>query len=370
MKLLILHASAGNGHRRAAEALAAAATAQQHSVVVRDVLDFVPTLFRKTYAAGYLNLVRSAPELWGYFFAQTDRKAQRPAERRVRTVFNKLNALSFYRFLRDEQPDAALCTHFLPLELIGSLPPHRRHNLPLFGVVTDYAAHALWYCDSVNAYYVATEEARRQLRRKGQPVTSLVNTGIPVMPEFSTRVTPAEGRARLGLQTDLPAVLVLSGGYGVGPTLELLRACAAEPPPCQLLVVAGKNPELEQAAKQVVAGTALTATVYGFVNNVHELMDAADLVISKPGGLSTAEALAKGRPMMIVEPIPGQEQRNAEWLLENGAAVRLHEAVDTSWKLASLFSDPARLAVLAANAARLGRPTAAADILADVMPRT
>lgn len=369
MKLLILHASAGNGHHRAAEALVAAASAAGHTAVLRDILDFVPALFRKTYATGYLNLVRTAPELWGYFFTQTDRKAQRPAERRVRSVFNKLNALSFYSFLREEQPDAVLCTHFLPLELIGSLPPHRRHNLPLFGVVTDYAAHALWYCDSVNAYYVATEEARRQLRRKGQPAAGLVNTGIPVMPKFATRVTPAVGRERLGLRPDVPAVLVLSGGYGVGPTLEMLRACVAEPPPCQLLVVAGKNPELEQAAKHMLAGTKLTATVYGFVDNVHELMDAADLIISKPGGLSTAEALAKGRPMVIVEPIPGQEQRNAEWLLENGAAVRLHEAVDTSWKLGTLLADPPRLAALAGNAAKLGRPNAAADILADVVRR-
>ena len=369
MKLLILHASAGNGHRRAADALVAAATAAGHTAVLRDILDFVPLLFRKTYATGYLNLVRTAPELWGYFFTQSDRKAQRPAERRVRTVFNKLNALSFYGFLRDEKPDAVLCTHFLPLELIGSLKPHHRHNLPLFGVVTDYAAHALWYCDSVNAYYVATEEARRQLRRKGQPSTGLVNTGIPVMPEFSTRTTPAAGRARLGLQSDLPAALLLSGGYGVGPTLEMLRACVAEPPPCQLLVVAGKNPEMEAAAKEVIAGSSLKATVFGFVNNVHELMDASDVIISKPGGLSTAEALAKGRPMMIVEPIPGQEQRNAEWLLENGAAVRLHEAVDTSWKLGTLLSDPARMGALAAHAAQLGRPHAAVEILADVVHR-
>ena len=369
MKLLILHASAGNGHRRAAEALAAAAPTAGHTAVVRDILDFAPALFRKTYATGYLNVVRSAPELWGYLFAQSDRKAQRPVERHVRTVFNKLNAHSFFGYLRDEKPDAVLCTHFMSLEMIASLHPHRRHNLPLFGVVTDYAAHALWYCDSVNAYYVATEEARRQLCRKGQPSSGVVLTGIPVMPEFSARTTPAAGREKLGLKPELPAVLVLSGGYGVGPTVEMLRACAAEPPPCQLLVVAGKNAEMEQAAKAALAGAKLPAQVYGFVNNVHELMDASDLIVSKPGGLSTAEALAKGRPMMIVEPIPGQEQRNAEWLLENGAAVRLHEPADTSWKLGTLLADPARLAALAACAAVLGRPAAAADILADVARR-
>ena len=262
-----------------------------------------------------------------------------------------------------------MCTHFLPLELIGSLPPHHRRNLPLFGVVTDYAAHALWYCDSVNAYYVASEEARHQLGRKGQPGNGLVLAGIPVMPEFTARTTPAAGRERLGLRPDLPAVLLLSGAYGVTPTLDLLRACAAEPPPCQFLVVAGKNPELELAARAEVADAGLTATVYGFVNNIHELMDAADLIVSKPGGLSTAETLAKGRPMVIVEPIPGQEQRNADWLLENGAAIRLHEAGDAPWKLAALLGDPGRLAALTARAAQLGRPAAAADIIADVVRR-
>ena len=369
MKLLILHASAGNGHRRAAEALVATATAAGHTATMRDILDFVPTLFRRTYAAGYLNLVRSAPELWGYLFAQSDRKAQRPVERRVRSVFNKFNALSFFRFLSDEKPDAVVCTHFLPLELIGSMPPHRRHNLPLFGVVTDYAAHALWYCDSVNAYYVATEEALRQLRRKGQPGGGLVITGIPVMPEFSSSTPPAAGRERLGLRADLPAVLLLAGGCGVGPTAEILRACAAEPPPCQLLVVAGSSADLEREARQAIAGSQLAAKVHGFVNNVHELMDASDVVVSKPGGLTTAETLAKGRPMLIVDPIPGQEQRNAEWLLENGAAIRLHESADAPWKLQTLLSDPARLTALAGQAARLGRPGAAKDILNDIEHR-
>jgi len=370
MKLLILYTSAGHGHRRAAEALAAAAGAAGHGVLVRDVLDFVPGLFRTTYADGYLHLVRTAPELWGYLYAQTDRKAQRPAERRARTVFNKLNAHAFFHFLRDTAPDAVACTHFLPLELIGSLRPHRRHNLPLFGVVTDYAAHALWYCDSVNAYYVPSEEARRQLRRRGQPNGGLVLTGIPVMPEFGTRTAPAAGRERLGLRPDLPAVLVLSGAYGVTPTLDLLRACLAEPPPCQFLIVAGRNAKLEQDIRATLAGASLAATVYGFVDNMHELMDAADLVVSKPGGISTAEALAKGRPMVIVEPIPGQEQRNAEWLLENGAAVRLYEAADAPWKLGVLLAEPGRLAALAARAAELGRPAAAADIIADVVRRS
>ncbi len=369
MKILILHASAGSGHRQAAGALREAAQAAGDTVVVRDILDFMPALFRRTYANGYLNLVRAAPELWGYLYAQSDRKSQRPVARRVRAGFQRLNAASFYQFLRREAPDAVISTHFLPLELIASLRARKRRALPLFGVVTDYAAHALWYCAGVDAYYVATEEAQRQLCRKGQPEHAVSLTGIPVLAAFGRRCLPAEGRKRLGLRADLPVALVLNGGYDIGQTVALLSACVTEPPPCQFLVVTGHKPELERAARKVVIGTPLIAAIHGFVDNMDAFMDAADLVISKSGGLTTAEALAKGRPMLIVDPIPGQEQRNAEWLLERGAAMRLHEMADAPWKIRSILGDPGKLKVLTTCAAALGRPTAAGDILADVHAR-
>ena len=369
MKILILHASAGGGHRRAAEALCEAAQTCGDTVVVRDILDFVPALFRRTYANGYLNLVRAAPELWGYLYAQSDRKSQRPVNRRMRAGFQKLNATAFYQFLRAEAPDAVISTHFLPLELIASMRPRQRRALPLFGVVTDYAAHALWYCAGVDAYYVATEEARRQLCRKGQPEAAVSITGIPVLAAFARCCTPSEGRRLLGLRPDLPLALLLSGGHGVGPTAALLAACAAELPPCQFLVATGRKPELERAARKAVAGTGLTATIHGFVDNMDAFMDAADLIISKPGGLTTAEALAKGRPMLIVDPIPGQEQRNAEWLLEGGAASRLHEVADAPWKIRYLLNDPGKLHAMTECAAALGRPNAALEIMADVHAR-
>lgn len=369
MKFLILHASAGGGHKRAAEALAAAAAARGAEAVVRDVLDFMPPLYRRTYAQGYLALVRSAPELWGYLYAQSDRTAQRPVERRLRTAFNHLNALSFRRFLRQTAPDAVLCTHFLPLELVGSLPPHRRRGLPLCGVVTDFAAHALWYCRGVDGYYVATEEARRQLARKGQPADTIVTSGIPVLPEFATAVPARVARARLGLRPDLPAVLVLNGGLGVGPALGLLRAAAADPIPGQWLVIAGRNPRFEARLRAAARATRQTVVVRGFVDNVHEWMEAADLVVTKPGGLSLAEILAKGRPVLLMDPIPGQEQRNAEHLLEAGGAMRAFDPEEAVWKIGELLRDPLRLADLGTRTRRLGRPHAAGDILDDLAAR-
>jgi processive 1,2-diacylglycerol beta-glucosyltransferase len=370
MKLLILHASAGGGHRRAAEALALAAAQRGLAPVVCDILDFMPPLYRQAYAKGYLRLVRSAPELWGYLYAQSDRSAHAPVERRLRTAFNHLNSLSFHRFLKRTAPDGVLCTHFLPLELVGTLSPRHRRNLPLFGVVTDFAAHSLWYCEGVDAYYVATEEARRQLARKGQPLERIVRTGIPVMPEFAGGSSARLARSQLGLRPDLPAVLILNGGLGIGPALGLLRACAATPPPCQFLVIIGHNPRLETQVRNLVARFRLPAVVRGHVDNIHAWMDAADLIVSKPGGLTMAEALAKDRPVMIMNPIPGQEQRNAEYLLENGGAVRAFEPEEAVWKIGELLRDSIRLADLAARARRLGHPGAADDVIADVLART
>lgn len=369
MKLLILHASAGGGHRRAAEALAAAALERGADVVVRDTLDFVPPLYRRTYAGGYLALVRTMPELWGYLYAHSDRFAQAPIERKCRVLFNRLNTVSFLRFLSQVAPDAVLCTHFLPLELLGPLAPRRRRGLPLYGVLTDFDAHSLWYCPGVDGYYVATAEARRQLSRWGQPEDSIKAIGIPVLPVFAATQSAPAVRARIGLDPNLPAVLVLAGGFGVGPTLPMIRACLADPPPCQLVVVTGHNGRIETEVRQAAKGARLPIAVYGFVDTMHELMDAADLIVTKPGGLTVAEALAKGKPLILVDPIPGQEQRNGEHLLEAGCAVRLHEPADASWKIRNLLDDPQRRSSLAACAQRMARPFASREIIEDVLAR-
>jgi processive 1,2-diacylglycerol beta-glucosyltransferase len=369
MKVLILHASAGGGHRRAAEALERAAHDLGLETVVRDILDFTPPLYRRTYAKGYLALVRSAPELWGYLYAKSDRTAQAPVERRLRTVFNQLNTLSFLRFFKRTAPDAVICTHFLPLELVSALPPRARRGVPLFGVVTDFAAHSLWYCRGVDAYYIATEEARRQLARKGQPLDRIVCTGIPILPEFVPAADSRAVRARLGLAAEPPAVLVLNGGLGVGPAPGLLRACAEQSLPGQLVVVAGRNPRFEARLRAAAGPVRAPLRVEGFVENMHEWMQAADLVVSKPGGLTMAEVLATGRPALLMDPIPGQEQRNAEVLLEAGCAVRAFDPDEAVWKMGNLLNDPARLEALAARARRLGRPRAAAAIVENLLAR-
>ena len=369
MKILILHASAGAGHRRAAEALEAAfrIACPSGKIVSEDILQFTPAAFRRTYAKGYLRLVRSAPKLWGYLYSHTDRKSQMPHRRRIRAFFNKLNTRAFCRFLDDLQPDAVVCTHFLPLEVVGTMIKDQKTSVPLFCAITDFAVHALWLTQNVTRYFVATQEAQRYLARHGQSEHGTRVTGIPIHPNFARKTPAEEAREKLGLERDRPAILLLSGGFGVGPTVDLIRSLRHGVQGCQLMVVAGRNPKLRKRCETATAELPIPSKVFGFVGNIDELMDACDLVITKPGGLSVSESLAKTLPLLLIDPIPGQEQRNCDYLLEEGAALRLHDINDTPFHINQLLGDTSRMTRIRDNIRRVATPNAAVEIAEDVL---
>lgn len=372
MRVLLMHASAGAGHRRAAEALEGAfrTACPQSEVKVSDILDFTPSLFRKTYADGYLDLVKKVPELWGYLYSEADRTAHVPWRQKVRTLFNKISTIKFRRFYSDFDPDIVVCTHFMPLQLLSSRATYlQNRKTGLFCAVTDFAVHALWILENVDAYYVATEEAGRHLIRRGQSQDRVRVTGIPIDPVFGQPLMQKDAIQSLGLPDDLPIVLLLSGGFGVGPTIELIRTFGREEPVCRLLVVAGSNEQMKKQAEELVATIRTPMTVYGFVSNMDVMMSACDLIVSKPGGLTSSEVLAKSKPMLIINPIPGQEQRNCEVLLENGAAARLFEIDDAYYKIKTLLENTTRMTQMSRNAEKLGHPNAANDIVADILSR-
>ena len=361
--LLLLHATAGAGHTRAAQAIAAALRiAGQDDFRVVDSLDCTTAFFRKMYAQAYLDLVQTAPALWGYLYERHDVvKPAKSRSRRARLAFDKINSRAFNTLLREEAPRAILCTHLLPLELLSDLKGRGKLNTPVHAVVTDISPHAFWVYPHIDHYHVATAAGARELEQKGIAPERIHVSGIPVDPVFAERTPAPVMRQTLGLP-ERPTVLLLSGGFGVGPLLAMLDSFVDEDCGLSLVVVAGKNAELEAACRARAASLPLPVSVHGFVNNIHQFMDAADLVVTKPGGLTSNEILAKGKPMMLVAPIPGQEQRNCEYLLEEGAAVRLYDAADAAWHFRTLFADPERMRAMQANARRIARPDAAANI--------
>ncbi|MDQ7780655.1 MAG: glycosyltransferase, partial [Planctomycetota bacterium] len=366
-RLLILYTSAGAGHIRAAEALVQAAhnSHPEIEVLSRDALDLMPALVRQYYGASYLVAVNRAPELWGYLYDYTDRTPANSRSAKILKFFDRLNSRKLLALVSDFGPDAIICTHFLPANVLqsaaqtgdakgpgflrGLLPGRKGVKLPPVSMVlTDYDVHSYCVHERTSAYFVPSDEVRHQLQARRVPADRIHVTGIPVLPIFeelspvasrekrprarrpgagvrsdAALFSPARARVRdgLGIGRDENVVLLLSGGFGVGNvnrTLESLLELDAE---FRILAVAGKNQELRAGLEKTAARRPGRVTVFGFVQNMHELMAAADLSITKSGGLTVSESLALGLPMIVFAPIPGQEVANCNYLLENGAAL-------------------------------------------------
>jgi processive 1,2-diacylglycerol beta-glucosyltransferase len=269
-----------------------------------------------------------------------------------------LNLTKFTRFLKSEPWDVIVNTHFLPAEIVASLKSKGEIAAPQFTVTTDFETHRLWVNQPCERYFTATDEGAAYLAHWGVPAEDIEATGIPIHPVFSQPKDRRDCRARHQLFGDRPVILQLGGGFGVGPVEEIHRGILAVEKPLELVAVAGRNAELKTRLEAVERPARHRVHVLGFTDQIDELMAAADLVVSKPGGLTTSEALARGAAMAIVNPIPGQESRNSDFLLENGAAIKINNLGTLAHKLERLLDDPPRLAALRASAARLGRPQA------------
>jgi processive 1,2-diacylglycerol beta-glucosyltransferase len=325
-----------------------------------DVLEFTNAAFRKLYGHAYLDLVNKAPHVLGYFYDLMDRprSPQRKSDR-LRGLVERLNLRRFLRMLVEEPWDVIVNTHFLPAEMIARLRQKGELSTPHLTVTTDFETHRLWVNEPCDHYFTATEEGAVNLQHWGVPAERTSVSGIPVHPAFSRPKDRAECLARHGLAGDRPVVLQLAGGFGVGPVEQLAQAILGGEAPVELVVVAGRNEELKKRLEALPAPCRHRVKVLGFTTEMDELMAAADVVVTKPGGLTTSEALARGAAMVLVNPIPGQESRNSDFLLENGAAIKINNLATLSYKLGQLLGDSDRLARLKANAKRLGKPGAA-----------
>jgi processive 1,2-diacylglycerol beta-glucosyltransferase len=370
-RILVLAASVGAGHVRAAQAVELALRQTAPDAVVRniDLLELTNAAFRKVYGRFYLDLVNKAPHVLGYFYDLMDQPSKSGKNRRdrLRLAVEKLNLRSFIRLLTEEPWDLVINTHFLPAEIIASLRKSGELDVPQVTATTDFETHRLWVNQPCDHYFTATEEGAQYLHHWGVPKTDTTAVGIPIHPVFAT---PKDRKAcceKHALKGDRPVVLQVAGGFGVGPIEQIYRALLDVEVPLEVVVIAGKN----EAAREQLAGVAAPerhrAQVIGFTKEIDELMAAADLVVSKPGGLTTSETLARGAAMVIVNPIPGQESRNSDFLLENGAAVKVNNVATLAYKLTALLREPERLARLKENARRLGRPRAAFDVVTQAL---
>lgn len=366
-RVLILSASVGAGHLRAAEAVEAALRQTVPHAVVKnlDVLEMTNALFRRVYGKLYLDLVNKAPHVLGHFYDMLDQPSKSGQQRgdRFRLALEKLNLRSFIRFLQDERWDLVINTHFLPAEIIASLRKKGKVSLPQATVTTDFETHRLWVNQPCERYFTATPEGALYLEHWGVPKADVFPTGIPILPVFGEPKDRKVLLAKHSLDGSRPILVQIGGGFGVGPIEKLFDAVLRLEKPIQLVSITGRNEKLKAKLELLPVPSRHRVKVIGFTKDIDEFMALADLVISKPGGLTTSETLARGAVMVIVNPIPGQESRNSDFLLESGAAIKVNNASALPYKIGQLLDDPARLRSLRDNVKRIARPRAAFDVV-------
>lgn len=341
---------------RAAEALEKLGRDTPFKVRNLDVLELFPRPFQMLYKDAYLEMVGKAPGLFEWIYELTDKPF---AADLLRIAFEEASAIKFLAEMEEFRPDLVLCTHFLPSTLLALRRKKKLFSGHILTVVTDFDVHGMWLATPSDHYFVAVEEAGRYLESFGVAPGAITVSGIPTDPVFAQEKDRLHLARKHGLRADLPTLLVSSGGFGVTNVREILDALSHLRSPVQVVTACGRNVELKadlDAYAREHPDRHLHAL--GFTREIDEFMELADLMVGKPGGLTTWESFLKGLAWVVVNPIPGQEERNTYHLLEEGVGIWCYEPRTLAFKLDQLLADPGRLQSMQANARRMSRADA------------
>ncbi len=357
-KILILHANAGAGHRKAAEAVFNGLKARGYAnASIADALEHTNPFFKKAYPAGYEFMVGKLPKLWATFFEVTDKDWAQPAFQGVRRVYNGLNSMPLVKLVKEGEYDTIVTAHFLSTEVVGDL--RASGQLPdtrLVTIVTDYDVHKIWFSKGVDLYLVASDYTKRRLAAIGVPQDRIAVTGIPLDEKFTVVRDRATLCRKMGLKEGAFTVLLSTSSFGFGPIEELADLLRDQ----QLIIITGNNKAL--LARLMAKGNPLHKA-YGFVDNMEELMAVADVMLTKPGGLSITEALANGLPLIFFSAIPGQEAGNVKVLAQHGVGLSDKSLSEIGAEIRAFASTPAKLAAARAASSALARPHSVEDII-------
>lgn len=358
MKVLVIHASAGAGHQKAAEALYdGIRKSSLHEAVLVDALDYTSAFFKKFYRQTYLFLISGIPWLWGFFFRILDIPWLGPLIQPVRRLYNVVNAKRLGEFLEQEAFDYIISTHFLPSDVACALKRSGRIRSRLITVVTDFDVHQFWLGAGVDVYAVASDWTKQKLQGLGVEASRIVVSGIPTHENFFLPKDRGQLKKRIGLQEDMFTVLMATGSFGIGPIEEIIHALKG----VQVIVVCGHNQSLFRRLSEKKDDW---VKVMGLVDNMHELMAVSDVMLTKPGGLSIAEALVSQLPLIFFNPIPGQEAKNVRILREHGIGASPPDISGIVEELKKLQSSRDLYLTTLKRTRELARPSAVRDILA------
>lgn len=360
MKILIMSVTAGGGHNTCAEAMRKYLEDRGVDCRVIDTFNYLSKPLAKAISEGYLFVTKDIKYGFAAGYRIAEKRRKNADSESVARITNRLLSSKMKKLIDDYDPDVIIYTHVFAGVILDVLKTKGKLGAKTLGILTDFVFHPFWE-ECLHLDYVVTANAALtyQAKKKGFSESQILPTGIPINPKFAKSISKEEARAEIGLDLNKNTVLLMGGSMGYGNIGKIVKRLDSIDADFQLIVVCGNN---KAAYREIAAmSTKKRVLALGFVGNVELLMDASDCIISKPGGLTTSEALAKRLPMIIINPIPGQESRNTEFLLNNGAALAPSHTFSIEEALWSLLSSPDKIRVMQDNIELLRKPNSTAD---------
>lgn len=367
MKILIFYASYGGGHLNAAKSIEACLKKNypDFDVELIDCMKYVNIALEKITTSAYREITKKAPWAWGRIYADS----QKGPLAHISSRSNKIMAIKLLKLLRKKQPDIIISTHFFGSQMCSYLKRKGKIHAKIATIMTDFAPHGQWLIgnDFIDYFFVAHDKMKEDLIAKGIDESKIFATGIPISDRFLLNYDRHEVLESFGLKDGLKTVLFFGGGeFGLGKTrtVEIFESLVRYIDNIQIVAVAGKNERMKNHFMEVVERNHKedSVKVLGFTNQVPELMSISDLVVTKPGGLTTSESLACNLPMVIINPLPGQEEENAALLESKGIGIWLKKYDEPRVVFEDLFANPEKLDSMRKNTNLLGRKFASEDI--------
>jgi processive 1,2-diacylglycerol beta-glucosyltransferase len=360
MKVLILTVTAGQGHNITAKAIASYLENIDVQVLVLDTFYYINKLIGNTLAKGYLvtiNAKTAYKQVYRHFEKRKKNSYKTSASRFANNVF----APKLCKFIKVYDPDVIICTHVFAGGIIDVIQQHNDTNAKIIGIVTDYTMHPYWEETLRSDYCVLPSEFLTvKALKKGFEPHQILPFGIPINPKFCADISKEKARLQLGIDIDKKTILLMSGSMGYGHIDKIVDKLDKSDIDLQIISICGSNMDTKQAIDSMKLNKKLYN--YGYTDMVDILMSAADCIITKPGGLTTSEALAKRLPLIIINPIPGQEDRNSEFLLNNGAAMAVTDTFPLDEILHQLFDNPDRIAIMQRSIDIIRKPNSTHDL--------
>jgi len=303
----------------------------------------------------YMSVIKRTPQIWEYLY---DNPVVAQNLEGIKEAIHKFNSNKLQKLFDSFRPDVVACTQAFPCGMVADYKKTSGSKLPLVAVLTDYIPHSYWIYDTVNHYVSPAEEVSTRLIQKGVDPEKIHTLGIPFDSKFNDSVDKPQVRRALGLDPNVFTILIMGGGQGLGPIKKIVKSLEKTSMPVQEIIVTGTNKKIYKSLKHKVRDSVKKIKLLGYVNNINELMSASDIIITKPGGITTAEALTKKLPIIIIKPIPGQEANNTAYLTAMGAAIKLDFPQDINLVIDDLITNPAKLSGLRQAVMRISKPNA------------